>query len=477
MRFTTVYYLFFFAAVYLVYWIVPRKRRPSLIAFASLVFYAAWSWEFSLHLLAVLFINFAFVRFLHDSRSRAALVAIVIANALNLIFFKYLYFLLDSAAVLIGVQSPGSALDEWLVSQAGIAHIVLPLAISFYTFQMIALQVDAYRGHLAERPAFSEFMMFSMYFPHFVAGPIMRHSDFFHQLRTVEPDEAKTVRGLALIGTGLVKKIVLADNVDGVLRPVFSNPAAYDWSTNLMAAFGFAARIYCDFSGYTDIARGSSRMLGLEIPENFKAPFLSRTVGEFWNRWHVTLMMWLRDYIYIPLGGSRCSPLRNYANLILVMVLSGIWHGASVTFVLWGLWNGILVSGEKLLGLHRKDDTANAESFISAAKIVSRLGGMVYVFITFSFGLILFNAANLDSAISMYSQIFALRDGLAWPHTEYVTYVIVAAFLFNGAQAVDWRRTFVGWKSYPALGAMGIAIVLLLGAFPPGATDFIYFRF
>lgn len=478
MRFTTLYFLFFFALVYVVFWIIPRRFRPHLIFVASLGFYAAWSWQFAVHLLLVLLVNYlALIRLLGRPR-RSTLALIVVLNVVNLVFFKYFYFILGTASQAVGVIGP-ERLDAWLEHNLGVSHIVLPLAISFYTFQLIALQVDAYRGKIPERPSIIEYLMFSLYFPHFVAGPIMRHSDFFYQLRNLKPDETRMLDGLLLVGAGLVKKVVIADNVDFVLKPVFANPGGYDWSTNLMAALGFAARIYCDFSGYTDIARGSSKMLGLDIPENFKAPFLSASVGEFWNRWHVTLMMWLRDYVYIPLGGSRRSPARNYANLILTMALSGLWHGASFTFLLWGLWNGVFVSIEKLLGVRTEFEPGFIrDGFVSSvARLAFRFGGMVYAYLVFALGLILFNSQSLQSAMNMYGQIFFLRSGAEWPHTEYVFNIVAITLLFNIVQSRKQFHIPVGWKSYPVLGALGLVVLLLLGSFPPGTTDFIYFQF
>jgi D-alanyl-lipoteichoic acid acyltransferase DltB (MBOAT superfamily) len=190
MRFTTLYFLFFFALVYVVFWIIPRRFRPHLIFVASLGFYAAWSWQFAVHLLLVLLVNYlALIRLLGRPR-RSTLALIVVLNVVNLVFFKYFYFILGTASQAVGVIGP-ERLDAWLEHNLGVSHIVLPLAISFYTFQLIALQVDAYRGKIPEKPSIIEYLMFSLYFPHFVAGPIMRHSDFFYQLRNLKPDETR----------------------------------------------------------------------------------------------------------------------------------------------------------------------------------------------------------------------------------------------------------------------------------------------
>jgi alginate O-acetyltransferase complex protein AlgI len=473
MRFTTIYYLFFFLVVFLVYWALPRKHRPAMIFAASLVFYAAWSWKFSIHLMLVLAVNYWFLLRIFDRKSKGVLVTIVVLNAANLFFFKYLYFLFEIIAATVGGASVTPAFNAWLQSSAGVDSIILPLAISFYTFQLIGLQVDAFRGQIAERPIPLHYLMFSMYFPHFVAGPIMRHSDFFHQLEHIQPDQRKLFEGLFLIGSGLLKKVVVADNVDNVLRPVFADPGSYDGQTNFLAAVAYAMRVYCDFSGYTDIARGSSKLLGLEIPENFKGPFLSLNVSELWNRWHVTLMMWLRDYVYIPLGGSRRSEPRNIFNLNFTMLVSGVWHGANYTYALWGLYNGFLVTVERFF--RRQSEGKTSSRWV---RILATIVGLVYVQLMFSLGMVLFNGHSLDKSITMYGRIFTMADGKHWAHDEYLVYIVVITYLFNAAQRfARWEWVQTPWKRYAATLCGGLLVMLLMGAFPPGTSDFIYFQF
>lgn len=473
MRFTTIYYLFFFLAVFLVYWALPRKYRPAMIFAASFFFYAAWSWKFSIHLMLVLAVNYGFLLRIFDRRSKPLLIVIVVLNGLNLFFFKYLYFLFEIIGASLQQTSLAPSFNSWLLHSVGVEQIILPLAISFYTFQLIGLQVDAYRGQIPERPAVMHYLMFSMYFPHFVAGPIMRHSDFFHQIEHIRPDQRKVFEGLFLIGGGLLKKVVVADNLDNVLRPVFSNPGQFDGGTNFLAAVAYAMRVYCDFSGYTDIARGSSKMLGLEIPENFKGPFLSLNISELWNRWHVTLMMWLRDYVYIPLGGSRRSEVRNIFNVNFTMVVSGIWHGANYTYALWGLYNGLIVTVERFF--RRGTEAKPSAAWKTVLKTVV---GLIYVQVFFSLGMVLFNGQSLEKSIIMYGRIFTMADGEHWAHDEYLAYACIITYLFNAAQRyARWEWVETPWKRYAATVGGGILTMLLMGAFPPGTSDFIYFQF
>lgn len=444
-----------------------------MIFAASFFFYAAWSWKFSIHLMLVLAVNYVFLLRIFDRRSKPLLIVIVVLNGLNLFFFKYLYFLFEIIGASLQQTSLAPSFNSWLLHSVGVEQIILPLAISFYTFQLIGLQVDAYRGQIPERPAPMHYLMFSMYFPHFVAGPIMRHSDFFHQIEHIRPDQRKVFEGLFLIGGGLLKKVVVADNLDNVLRPVFTSPGQYDGITNFLAAVAYAMRVYCDFSGYTDIARGSSKLLGLEIPENFKGPFLSLNISELWNRWHVTLMMWLRDYVYIPLGGSRRSEIRNIFNVNFTMVVSGIWHGANYTYALWGLYNGLIVTIERFF---RRGGESRPSPLWKT--ILTTIVGLVYVQVLFSLGMVLFNGQSLEKSIIMYGQIFTLADGEHWAHDEYLMYACIITYLFNAAQRhARWEWVAIPWKRYAATIAGGVFVMLLMGAFPPGTSDFIYFQF
>jgi D-alanyl-lipoteichoic acid acyltransferase DltB (MBOAT superfamily) len=262
----------------------------------------------------------------------------------------------------------------------------LPLAISFYTFQLIAYAVDVYRGVIPVDPGPRRFFLFILFFPQLIAGPIMRSTDFMDQIDQPQINRRRMYDGLWLIIGGLAKKVLLADPAGNFIAPVFHNPDVYDWSSILLAGIGFSLQVYGDFSGYTDLARGSARLLGYEIPENFLAPFFSRSAKELWQRWHITLASWLRDYIYIPLGGSRVGKLRNYLNLVITFSLGGLWHGADYTFLAWGGMWGVLLAAERWVENDLGINTVPKKSrLLIAAKVA-------FMFFLFSLGAIMFRS-------------------------------------------------------------------------------------
>ncbi len=354
MLFNSILFLAFFAVVlplfYLIYFknLSPTFRRRFLII-ASLVFYAAWGLEregwwglrWTLHFVGIAYINFLLIRMMHRNpdRKKGLIRFIVILDLLNLGTFKYFAFMRGL------ILDMGISLPE----EAKAISIFLPLAISFYSFQMIAYAVDVYRGDIEKEEGAERFMFFILFFPQLIAGPIMRSTDFLAQMDKPEITRARTYGGLWLIIGGLCKKVLMADPIGIILAPVYAEPHTYSWFSILLASYAFALQVYCDFSGYTDIARGCARLLGYEIPENFRAPFFALSVRELWNRWHITLSTWLRDYIYFPLGGSRAGALMTYVNLIITFTLAGLWHGADYNFVIWGAFFGLLLAVERLI--------------------------------------------------------------------------------------------------------------------------------
>ncbi len=490
MRFTTLTFLVFFLLFYILYWVMRGRQRFYLVVVSSFIFYAAWSIGFALHFLAVVLVNYALIYFLHERRSRSLLAVIVSANLLNLFFFKYTYFLVKILFDLTGIGAFTSAsLNGWLSTRTGFDEIVLPLAISFYSFQLIAYAVDTYRGTIAERAPFLDFMVFTLFFPHFVAGPIMRHSDFVPQLSRIEPSRDKMIEGMFLLLTGLVKKVVVADNAGQAITEVFARPGSYDGASNILAAVGYCVRVYCDFSGYTDIARALAKLMGLELPENFRAPFLARSVRELWQRWHITLAAFLRDYIYIPLGGSRRGELRNHINVVITFTLGGVWHGANYTYLAWGLFHGIIIALERVfdqlaakLGLApafdavmSKDRAPTVGARISRTAVKSIL--VAYTFSMFVIGAVFFNAPDITRAFTMLGQMFTLGKGTVSSQNTLILWLAVLLFGFNALQLVKKWPRLEPVRTYVLAGAYGLFVVILLGRFAPGGGDFIYFQF
>jgi alginate O-acetyltransferase complex protein AlgI len=333
----------FFLIVYAIYVCLSNHRYQNLLLLvASYYFYAAWDWRFLALLLGSTLLDYVCALRIDRSENprvrRAFLVASVIGNLSLLGFFKYCDFFLGSLEALAGRLglSPGAL-------RLG---IVLPVGISFYTFQEMSYTIDVYRREIRATRSLLDFATFVAFFPHMVAGPIMRAALLLRQLmapRQITMDLLTT--GFWLILWGLWKKVVIADNVAAIADDVFARSASVTWSMAYLGVVAFALQIYCDFSGYSDIARGLARLMGIELMQNFNLPYFALNPSDFWRRWHISLSQWLRDYLYVPLGGNRGSELKVKRNLAITMLLGGLWHGAAWNFVWWGAYHGALLIG------------------------------------------------------------------------------------------------------------------------------------
>ena len=348
MTFNSLTFAAFLAIVLVVYWAVPAKVRNAVLVVASYVFYGWWDWRF-LSLIAVSTVADFFIgRQIHSSseeRRRKAFLWLSVGVNLGILgVFKYYDFFVESAAGLLddlGVQANPSTLG-----------LLLPVGISFYTFQTISYSFDVYRRRIEPTTNIVTFATYVAYFPQLVAGPIERAQRLLPQIENQNrtfPNADRRWEATRLILLGLAKKVVLADGVAGIVNDGFGDPESMSWLALVAAAVGFSIQIYGDFSGYSAIARGVSRLLGIELVLNFSQPYLSRNITEFWRRWHISLSDWLRDYLYIPLGGNRGSALQTYRNLALTMVLGGLWHGASWNFVIWGGLHGLFLIAHRLV--------------------------------------------------------------------------------------------------------------------------------
>lgn len=392
MQFNSIPFLLFFLVFYLIYWILPKKFRELSLFVGSSIFYAYSSIPFLFHFYIVILINYFFYRWILECKTNRAITLAVIFNLLNLAFFKYFYFFCNFLYHLTGS-------DYFLFLKTEI-KIALPLAISFYTFQMIAILVDTYRT----KPSLSEalspfrFALFFLFFPVLIAGPIMRAKDFFPNFQKEIPNRWEFYRGSYLLISGFIKKVLLADPLASLIAPVYSDPNEYHGLALLLSGFIFMTQLYFDFSGLTDIARGLAFLLGFEIPENFKAPFFSLNLNEFWTRWHITLSTWLRDYLYFSLGGSRVAHWRIYLNLFVTMTLGGFWHGSDYTFLAWGAYWGIALMltrwNEERLHL----DIGNSKF----AKVLKAL----FVFAVCSVSVLMFRSNSASDMVDLFIGIF-----------------------------------------------------------------------
>jgi alginate O-acetyltransferase complex protein AlgI len=344
MLFSSPRFLVFLAVVLAVLGLLSsRTLKLRFLAAASCFFYAAWDWRFLSLLFAVSAIDYYCAWRIHDAHivgRRRAWLALSLCSNLGLLgYFKYANFFLDNFNGLFGAWG----------SHIPAAHVLLPAGISFYTFKTMSYTIDVYRRELEPCHSWINYATFVTFFPELIAGPIVRGSVFLPQMtRDIGPARERMVSGLTLFGQGLIKKLLFADRLATIADPIFGNPALYAPATIWCGVLAYALQIYCDFSGYSDMAIGTARMIGYDLPENFRMPYTSSSITEFWRRWHITLSTWLRDYLYIPLGGNRRGHLRMHVNLMLTMLLGGLWHGASWNFVLWGGLHGFALAVHKL---------------------------------------------------------------------------------------------------------------------------------
>lgn len=476
MLFNSLAFAFSFALFHPLYWAVPHRQRRWLLLLASFVFYGFWSLPFLLHFVGIVLLNYSLYRlFLLRGYGRAHLALALSLNLCNLIFFKYFYLLADSLASI-----SGSSLLAQLASQKGglLPEIVLPLAISFYSFQIMAFHMDAFRGELSEPVSAADFVLFIMFFPQLIAGPIMRHNQFLPRIHVeCQPRARMMDAAIVLIMLGVFKKVVLADSISALIAPVFADPDQYNGYSNLFAVYGFAAQIYCDFAGYTDIARGLALALGFKIPANFRAPYMAESFREFWQRWHITLSTWLRDYLYIPLGGNRRSRVRSLANLMITMVLGGLWHGAHYNFLIWGMLHGFFLIGERLLPARFQSTAAGP-----LASWVRR----IIIFHLICLGWVFFRAPTFPAALLMLQSIFVGGES-EMPQLAQLGWLLLGFLLIH---RLEYRAPILGgvailirakllllrW-SYLARPAMVVVVAVLAASLSSRSAAFIYFQF
>ncbi|MCC5814813.1 MAG: MBOAT family protein [Leptospira sp.] len=473
MLFNSLPYLFLFSITYLVYWNVSQKYKKLTVVIASLFFYGWFSFPFLFHFMGIVLINYFVSRILWKRKelgidTKAPLRAIIILNVLNLGIFKYFYFVTDSIYFFTKSESVQGFAQSW--------DIFLPLAISFYSFQMIALQVDIHRDVCKDKISFYDYFIFIFFFPQLIAGPIMRTDNFLPQLNNPTIDSDRMKKGLFLIIGGLFKKVVIAENVSMIIYPLFNSPGDYDSYSLWLGMLGFACQVYCDFSGYTDMARGSANLLGYEIPENFRGPFLSRSFKDLFTRWHVTLSTWLRDYIYIPLGGSKTGFGRSNVNLVITNTIGGLWHGANIAFVIWGFYLGFMIAIERTIS--RLWGERNFPQWRILPVIQT-----FFVFIGFAYSGIFFRCAargseSLSVAIEYTIGMFHIpAQGVTLDRISEVWSFLVFTFIFNAFQYSPIFYEKLKRFQNILLPISAVIILLLLGIFGDSGKDFIYFQF
>jgi alginate O-acetyltransferase complex protein AlgI len=461
----------FLLAVLGLYYALGRRGQNAMLLVASYAFYACWDWRFLGLLLVSTAVDWTLANLIAREPTRAGakrwVAASVTINLCFLGFFKYFNFFVDSADALL--QAAGLAGFERHLD------VVLPVGISFYTFQSISYIVDVYRGEVAPARNPLDFALFVAFFPHMVAGPIMHSRDLLPQMQNERHPSWDQIRsGLWLMLWGFFKKMVIADNLARIVGLVYDQPdaAAVTGAAVLVATYAFAYQIYCDFSGYTDIARGVAKLMGFELMLNFRQPYLALNPPDFWRRWHISLSTWLRDYLYIPLGGNRGGRLLTYRNLMLTMLLGGLWHGAAWNFVLWGAFHGLLLVAHRLFvdewRLFRFDGP------------VARGVARVAMFHLVCYGWLLFRARSFDQIASFTRALAGGLGGLAALGPFPAVLALLAATLWVvelWVRNADDPRPSPGWHA--GLGPLACSLLLLsIVLLTPGDTrSFIYFQF
>src|SRR3954463_887845 len=430
----------------------------AFILVASYVFYAWWDWRFVFLLAASTVVNHVLAMAIdrsHGIGRRKSFLALAIAFDLGLLaYFKYANFFLSSADNLLGT--------------AWIAHVVLPVGISFYTFMAISYVVDTYRGELVPA-SFVRFAVFQAFFPHLVAGPIVRASELLPQLeRPRDPRRVDISRAFVLIVVGLFLKVVIANHLaTHIVDDVFAAPKRHSSLEVLVGVYGYAVQIFADFCGYTNIAIGVALLLGFTFPQNFASPYTAVSLQDFWRRWHMTLSRWLRDYLYIPLGGSRKGRLLTYRNLLLTMLLGGLWHGAAWTFVAWGAIHGVGLAVERALGWHPVTPAA-------------RWFGRILTFNVVCFAWIFFRSGSFGRAGEVIERLFTAGGG---PSPLVTSSVVLAILVGIGGQYVRPGAVVAVFRGFGRLplpaqaAAVGLCLMLINTLGPEGVAPFIYFRF
>jgi D-alanyl-lipoteichoic acid acyltransferase DltB (MBOAT superfamily) len=477
MLFNTIAYAKFFAAVFVVYWLIARHRLARLVFLlgASYAFYSCWDWRFLPLIVASSTLDYWLALRIDaepDPRRRRRWLVLTCACNLGLLgFFKYWNFGAKTLATLLaaaGLREPGAG--AWAV------EVALPVGISFYTFESMSYVVDVYRRSMAPCRSYLRYLLFVAFFPHLVAGPIVRPAQLLPQFdREPELDPRAGGAALFLIAVGLLKKVVIGDYLAlNLVDRVFDRPAAFSALEVLGGVYGYALQIYCDFSGYTDVALGSAALLGIKLNENFRSPYQSADLQEFWRRWHVSLSTWLRDYLYIPLGGSRGPAWKTYRNLILTMALGGLWHGASWNFVAWGLLHGVALAATRAWQRRRHPGGEPP-----ARRGLGRAAGTFVTFHYVCFAWVFFRAETFAKATAVFKQLGTLTTFR--PNLPPTVLAALAAGALTHALpdgAFGRLRDRFAALPAPAQGALLFAAAVVLREVATSeAVRFIYFQF
>ncbi|TZF84995.1 MBOAT family protein [Pedobacter sp. BS3] len=475
MLFNSVDFAFFYITVTLLYFLLPFKGRWVLLLAASCYFYMAFVPVYILILGFTIVVDYFAGIYIEKSAGRKRkwlLVCSLVANIGVLAFFKYFNFINEN--ITAAANSMG-----WH-NHIPFLTILLPIGLSFHTFQAMSYTIEVYRGNQKAEKHFGIYSLYVMFYPQLVAGPIERPQNILHQMHVKHNfSYANMVAGLRQMAWGFFKKLVVADRLSIYVDSVYSNPELHNGSSVVVSSIFFAIQIYCDFSGYSDIAIGSARTMGFELMTNFKRPYFSKSIPEFWSKWHISLSTWFRDYLYIPLGGNRVSQGRRFLNLFIVFMVSGLWHGANYTFIIWGALHGTY----QIAGLLAKPYVSRMESFLqlSQSKFWGLLRGL-FTFALVTFAWIFFRANTVHDAFTMITNLKTIgqQPFLGNGINQFGHCILAILLLFTIEYFMEFkpeislfnnRYEVVRWASVIGL----VFIILVFGVFNGG--QFIYFQF
>lgn len=472
MLFNSLEYLVFIVSVFTLYWALYRSYRYQniLLLFVSYLFYAWWDWRFLSLILFSSIVDYVLGIQIHNTDNRTKkrwLILSIVINLGLLGFFKYFNFF--SASLVFALSEIGITANQLAL------NIILPIGISFYTFQTMSYSIDIFRGKIKPTRDVVSFFTYIAFFPQLVAGPIERASNLLPQINSKRELKIQNLQsGVLQILIGLFRKIVVADSIGIYVDLIYNYPEAYNSSTILIATIFYGFQIYFDFAGYSDIAIGSARILGFKFKRNFDLPYFSLSLSEFWKRWHISLSSWLKDYLYIPIGGNKNGRIKTYRNLLITMLLGGLWHGSSWTFVIWGGIHGIGLCIEKLL---KKYIPTKSTSIL--ANFSSWLLAMSVIFLAWIF----FRAQNLEKAILALNSLFEFNWGKPYINDLQVqtnsVFVLISAILLDVLLLVrGLKLETMGEKlSLFHAGLVSIMVLLFITLFYSSSLNFIYFQF
>ncbi len=467
MIFSSVEFFIFFAVVLLLMILVKSSQiKRGILLVASYYFYACWDYRFAFLLLAMTCFNYYAGLKIESSQSLKSrnswLIKSVVFNLGILGFFKYFNFFIDSTNVLLNTF--GTRLPS--------LNIILPVGISFITFEVMSYTIDVYRGVNKSAKSFWDFALLVAFFPHLTAGPILKPKQFLSEINhDIVIKWENLSYGAQLFLLGLVRKIVIADRLAMFVNPVFQSPQDYSSATLWLAVIAYGIQIYCDFCGYTDMAIGVARCLGFYVPKNFDIPYISQNVTEFWRRWHISLSTWLRDYLYIPLGGNRKGKPRQYINLFITMLLGGLWHGASWNFVVWGGLHGTALMIHKMY-VEQVRKRIQIESYLY--KFLAWLVTLIFIGVTWVF----FRATDFSISSLMIQKMFYLTNssGINWYATSLVIAIpalIVCDYIGNQLN----KEVKLNLKSFKGLFVVFFILLGVVFLAPQNPSPFIYSQF